>query len=87
VIKGQRDKFHISEILLKALEAASESGGDKRCGERRTTSAFIIIARPNDKKPFLNLNIFEQGKGGQNAVYMLRKKFEKWKRKHESQSL
>ena len=83
VIKGQKDLLHIAEILMNALEAGSNTGGDKRCGEQRATSAFIIVAKPGDKRPYLDLNIFGQGKGGQNAVHMLRKKFEKWKRKHK----
>jgi uncharacterized Ntn-hydrolase superfamily protein len=72
----------ISEILMAALEAGAVAGGDKRCGEQKATSAFIVIAKPNDKKPYLNLQIFGQGKGNQNAVTMLRAKFERWKRKH-----
>ena len=83
VEKGQKELLNITEILMSALEAGSTSGGDKRCGEQKASSAFIIVAKPGDKKPTINLNIFGQGKGGQNAVEMLRKKFEKWKRKHQ----
>ncbi|MBV4358845.1 DUF1028 domain-containing protein [Pinibacter aurantiacus] len=82
VAKGQTASLNIAEILLNALEAGSASGGDKRCGEQKASSAFLIAARPGDKTPYLDLNIFGQGKGGQNAVEMLRKKYEKWKRKH-----
>jgi uncharacterized Ntn-hydrolase superfamily protein len=82
VEKGQREALNIAEILMSALEAGSTSGGDKRCGEQKASSAFIIIAKPDDKKPYINLNIFGQAKGGQNAVVMLRKKFDKWKGKH-----
>jgi uncharacterized Ntn-hydrolase superfamily protein len=83
VLKGQKDSLHIADILMNALEAGSNAGGDNRCGEQRATSAFIMVAKPDAKKSYLNLNIFGQGKGGQNAVTMLRKKFEKWKRKHQ----
>ena len=82
VEEGQKQSLNITEILMNALEAGSASGGDKRCGEQKASSAFIIVVKPGDKKPYLDLNIFGQGKGGQNAVAMLRKKFEKWKRKH-----
>ena len=84
VEKGQNESLNIAEILMRALEAGSASGGDRRCGEQKASSAFIIVAKPDDKKPYINLNIFGQGKGGQNAVEMLRMKFEKWKRKHQS---
>lgn len=82
VEKGQNESLNIAEVLMSALEAGSMSGGDKRCGEQKASSAFIMVAKPDDKKPYLNLNIFGQGKGGQNAVELLRKKFERWKRKH-----
>ena len=83
VLKGQNDVLHIAEILMNALEAGDKSGGDKRCGEQRAMSAFIIVAKPDQKKPYLKLSIFGQRKGGQNAVHMLRNKFEKWKRRHQ----
>lgn len=79
---GKNDSLHIAEILMNALEAGSFAGGDKRCGEQRATSAFITVARPGDRKPYMDLVIFGQGKGKQNAVSMLRVKYEKWKRKH-----
>ena len=82
VQKGKEEALHISEILMMALEAGARAGGDKRCGEQRATSAFITVAKPNDKKPYLDLIIFGQGKGRQNAVSMLRYKYEKWKSKH-----
>lgn len=81
VRKGKGDALHISEILLTALEAGARAGGDKRCGEQRATSAFLMVAGPNDKKPYLDLQIFGQGKGKQNAVYLLRIKYLRWKRK------
>jgi uncharacterized Ntn-hydrolase superfamily protein len=83
VEKGQNEILNIAEILMNALEAAPTAGGDKRCGTQKASSAFIIVAKSTDKKPYINLKIFGQGKGGQNAVEMLRRKFEKWKRKHE----
>jgi uncharacterized Ntn-hydrolase superfamily protein len=83
VLKGQKDSLHIADILMNALEAGSNAGGDKRCGEQKATSAFIMVAKPDSRKSYVNLNIFGQVKGGQNAVIMLRKKFEKWKRKHQ----
>lgn len=84
VLKGRNDSLPLAEILMRALEAGSDAGGDSRCGEQRATSAFIIVAKPDSKKPYLDLNIFGQQKGGQNAVVMLRSKFDKWKRKNIS---
>jgi uncharacterized Ntn-hydrolase superfamily protein len=52
VEKGQNELLNIAEILIRALEAGSTAGGDKRCGEQKASSAFIIVARPGDKKPY-----------------------------------
>jgi uncharacterized Ntn-hydrolase superfamily protein len=84
VIQGQQNLLPINEILMLALEAGSAAGGDKRCGEQRATSAFIMVAKADDKlhKPYLDLQFFGQKPGGMNAVSLLRGKYEKWKRKH-----
>ena len=82
VERGQSEHLGIAEILMRALEAGSTSGGDRRCGEQKASSAFIIVAKPHDRRPYIDLNIFGQVKGGQNAVDMLRKKFDRWKRIH-----
>ena len=83
VLKGKNERLSIAETLMTALEVGSDAGGDRRCGEQRAASAFIIVAKPNSRKTYLDLNVFGQEKGGQNAATMLHKKFEKWKRKHE----
>ena len=84
VVKGQQEGLRIDEILMLALEAGSTAGGDKRCGEQRATSAFIVVAKLGDKptKPFMDLEFFGQKRGGMNAVHLLRGKYEKWKKKH-----
>ena len=81
VAKGQNEQLGIAEILMLALEAGSNAGGDNRCGKQKASSAFLIVARPGDRRPYLDLNIFGQGRGGKNAVDLLRIKFEKSKRK------
>ncbi|HEY9008236.1 DUF1028 domain-containing protein [Ohtaekwangia sp.] len=83
VVRGQQQSLPIDAILMQALEAGSEAGGDRRCGEQRATSAFITIFHRDDppKRPFLNLNTFGQPKGGPNAVVLLRKRYDRWKEK------
>jgi uncharacterized Ntn-hydrolase superfamily protein len=82
--QGKQDQLPLEEILMLALEAGSAAGGDKRCGEQRATSAFLIVANPTDKlkKASLDLQFFGQKKGGMNAVTLLRGKYERWKSKH-----
>lgn len=81
VIKGRKDRLPLASILMSALEAGSRAGGDNRCGEQLATSAFLTIARPGDKTPYLDLVIFGQYKGGPNAVNVLRIKYDKWVKK------
>ncbi|RRB07365.1 DUF1028 domain-containing protein [Larkinella rosea] len=84
VLKGQKEALPIDEILMRALVAGSEAGGDKRCGDQRATSAFIMVAKSDDKphKPYLSLQFFGQKRGGMNAVLLLQGKYERWKQKH-----
>ncbi len=82
VLQGQANELNIHEILMIALEAGAKLGGDKRCGEQKATSAFITVNKPDQRKPYLDLNIFGQKMGGQNAVVLLRKRYERWKKKH-----
>jgi len=82
VQKRKGESWYIADILITALEAGSMAGGDNRCGEQCATSAFITVAKPGDRKPYLDLVIFGQGKGKQNAVDLLRIKYDKWKRKN-----
>lgn len=81
VEQGRKDSLDISEILMNALLAGATAGGDRRCGEQKATSAFIVVAKPGDKEPYLNLKIFGLDNGGANAVEMLRNEFEEQKRK------
>jgi len=86
VINAQNQGLPMAEILMLALEAGSEAGGDKRCGEQRATSAFIRMASSSEQKArsTLFLEFFGQKRGGMNAVHLLRGKYERWKAKHSS---
>ena len=79
-LDGRKRGLSLHEILMLALEAGAEAGGDKRCGEQRATTAFLTVSRPDDnvKRPYLKLVIFGQKKGGQNAVRLLRTKYDRW---------
>jgi uncharacterized Ntn-hydrolase superfamily protein len=83
-LKAQKDSLNITDILMKALEAGSESGGDKRCGAQKATSAFITVAKPGDiaNNSYLNLVVKGIRKGDENAVEELRKKYDAWKAKN-----
>jgi uncharacterized Ntn-hydrolase superfamily protein len=67
------------------LEAGAKSGGDKRCGERKASSAFVIVAKPDDiEKYWLSLIIYENDDHS-HAVEALRQKFDAWKAKEKNQ--
>lgn len=81
-IKAQKAAMKIQDVLMLALEAGAEYGGDKRCGNRKASSAFLTVAKPGDdpEHPSINL-IFNQQDETTNAVKGLRRKFEDWKKK------
>jgi uncharacterized Ntn-hydrolase superfamily protein len=67
--------------LLRALEAGSEAGGDRRCSPEQTAlSAFLIVARPGDDAdaPYLRLVSPDQPEGGANPVAVLDGLFREW---------
>jgi uncharacterized Ntn-hydrolase superfamily protein len=79
-VEAQHSGAAIEEILMKALEAGAEYGGDNRCGSRKASSAFLTVAKPTDNvnKPSLNL-IVNQADETSNAVVLLRTKFDNLK--------
>jgi uncharacterized Ntn-hydrolase superfamily protein len=79
-IKAQKASLRIQDVLMLALEAGAEYGGDKRCGERKASSAFLTVAKPDDglQHPYINL-IINQTDQSTNAVKALRKKYNNWK--------
>lgn len=83
-IKAQKQGLNIQEVLMLALEAGAEYGGDKRCGDRKASSAFLTVAKPADdpQHPYINL-IANQTDETTNAVKALRKRFDNWKDKQK----
>lgn len=79
ILQAQRKSLPLNEILMRALEAGSNAGGDKRCGKQRATSAFITIMKPTDRpdRPFLDLRIIGIDEGSANAVNLLREKHDR----------
>lgn len=79
-LKGRKENLSIAEILMLALEAGAERGGDKRCGERKAASAFLSVAKPNDDAQKLSVNLVVTGENENvNAIVALRAKFDAWK--------
>lgn len=83
--KAQKASLSIQEVLMLALEAGATYGGDKRCGDRKASSAFLMVAKPTDdlQHPYLNL-IVNQTDETTNAVKALRNKFNNWKAQQKS---
>lgn len=78
-VKAQKDGLPIQDILMLALEAGAKSGGDKRCGERKASSAFLTVSKSYDiEKHWLNLVIYGTD-DKVHAVDALRQKFDSWK--------
>jgi uncharacterized Ntn-hydrolase superfamily protein len=83
-IKAQKDSLPIEDILMLALEAGARSGGDKRCGERKASSAFVIVAKPDDVEKYWLSLIITGNDDRTHAVDALRQKFDDWKAKREN---
>lgn len=78
-LKAQKDSLPIQDILMLALEAGAKAGGDKRCGERKASSAFLTVSKPGDiQKHWLNLVVYRNDNHTP-AVDALRQKFDGWK--------
>jgi uncharacterized Ntn-hydrolase superfamily protein len=83
-VKAQKDSLPVQDILMQALEAGAKAGGDKRCGERKASSAFLTVSKPGDvEKHWLNLVIYGNDDHTP-AVDALRQKFNEWKTKQET---
>ena len=83
-VKAQRDSLPIQDILMLALEAGARSGGDKRCGERKASSAFVIVAKPDDVEKYWLSLIVVGNDQHTHAVEALRQKFDTWKAKKKA---
>jgi len=83
-VKAKKDSLPIQDILMIALEAGAKTGGDKRCGERKASSAFLTVSKPEDvEKHWLNLVIYGND-DHTHAVEALRRKFDDWKVQQKS---
>ena len=86
VRKGQNDELSLSEVLMIAMEAGSQAGGDKRCDTIQTaSSAFIVVAKPEDapEKPYIKIVVKGIPKGGENAITALRREYDSWKKENK----
>jgi uncharacterized Ntn-hydrolase superfamily protein len=83
-VKAQKDSLPIQEILMLALEAGARSGGDKRCGERKASSAFVIVAKPDDVEKYWLSLIINGNDDHTHAVEALRQKFDDWNARREN---
>jgi uncharacterized Ntn-hydrolase superfamily protein len=84
VLYAAYEAFHansglsLADRLLAALEAGAAEGGDRRCGEQRALSAYLVVAHPSDAARTASLGIVIPGqpKGRTNPVVLLRRKYD-----------
>jgi uncharacterized Ntn-hydrolase superfamily protein len=81
IMKARAAGKPMEEVLMEALKAGADAGGDSRCGEQRATTAFLTVARPGDiaNWPYLTLRVVgvEQGTPV-NAVELLHARLVHW---------
>jgi len=81
-IRAARAARHtLEDVLMAGLQAGADAGGDKRCGAQRATSAFLVVARPDEPvgRPYLSLIVYAVERGKVNAVDFLHKTLSEWK--------
>ncbi len=78
--KGRKKK--LAERLVAALSTGAYTGGDKRCGKQRASSAFVTVYKKgnNKKNPYLDIVVYGLDKHGNSAVAILEKEFNKWRK-------
>lgn len=78
-LKAKQAGLPLQEILMLAMEAGAKAGGDKRCGERKASSAFLTVSKPGETDHhWLNI-VVRQKDDTSPAVERLRKEYENWK--------
>jgi uncharacterized Ntn-hydrolase superfamily protein len=84
IAEGRVAKHPLEQILLAALAAGAEAGGDKRCGAQRATSAFVSVIHADLPFwiPYLSLNVHNLERGGANAVVLLGREYRRWKTRY-----
>jgi uncharacterized Ntn-hydrolase superfamily protein len=81
---AKNPKTSLADRLMAALEAGTaEGGGDRRCGEQRASSAFVVVEgpKPDGKTPYLLVNVTGREAGGANPIQLLRRKYDDWRRR------
>lgn len=70
----------LENVLMAGLQAGADAGGDTRCGAQRATSAFLVVARPDEPvgRPYLSLIVYGAKPGTVNAVDFLHAKLSEW---------
>ena len=73
-------KRTMEDALMAGLQAGADAGGDKRCGAQRATSAFLVVANPDEPvgRPYLSIIVFGVAPGKLNAVDFLHAKLSEW---------
>lgn len=83
--KAAKDpKTSLADRLMAALEAGTEGGGgDRRCGEQRAHSAFVVVESPtpDGKRPYLLIDVTGREASGANPIKLLRRKYDEWRRR------
>lgn len=78
--EAQAARRTLEDVLIAGLQAGADAGGDKRCGAQRATSAFLVVARPDEPvgRPYLSLIVYGVERGRLNAVEFLHRKLSEW---------
>jgi uncharacterized Ntn-hydrolase superfamily protein len=70
----------LADKLMAALQAANVPAADTRCPTRPSISAFVRVARPDDREPAFHLDLnVDDTASNQNPIDLLQGLFDEWK--------
>ena len=74
------DDVAMAKTLMQAMNAGADAGGDKRCGQAGSASAFIKVQRKGDedRQQWLTLVVYGLEPGSQSALARLNTLFDQW---------
>ena len=77
----ESDGLPLSELLVLALKAGHDAGGDSRCGEQGALSAFVTVFKPENppQRAYFHFVVYGSEMGGDPAVIRLAEEYERWK--------
>ena len=79
-LSKQSSDVELAQAVMASLRAGAKAGGDKRCEDSNSSSAFISLYKADEhaQVPWLTLAVYGIEPGTQSAVDVLNVQFNRW---------